>query len=281
MLKRIVFVTAFIFLLGSATVTHAQNFANWRPKDKKEAAATEKPTTPADSAKQTPPARTDEESKVINGALERVAAEASGKGDTETQESSRYTLGATDEIEIQVLRHPEVSGRFQINQEGKIQYEFVGDIKLSGMTKEDAAKVIAERLAEYIISPEVSVKISGYNSKVVYVVGEVGRPGKIFMRGDTITIREALMDAGLPQLTGVTRKSRLITPSEKGKGAVKKVDVYALLYEGDLTQNFEMKPGDVIYIPATFLTKTMRALQPVAAPIGTAAGTGRTLTTGF
>ena len=99
------------------------------------------------------------------------------------------------------------------------------------------------------------------------------------MRGDTISVREALMQAGLPQLSGVTRKSRLITPSEKGKGDVKRVDVYALLYEGDLRQNFVMKPGDVIYIPATFLTKVMRALQPVTAPVGNAVGTARTVYT--
>ena len=84
------------------------------------------------------------------------------------------------------------------------------------LTKEEAEKLLADKLSEYIIAPEVSIKIIGYNSKVVYVVGEVGAPGKIFMRGDTITVREALMQAGLPQLTGVTRKSRLITPSESG-----------------------------------------------------------------
>src|SRR5262245_11814472 len=44
--------------------------------------------------------------------------------------SSEYTLGFLDEIEIDVLRHPEVSGKYPINAEGAIQYEFVGDIKV-------------------------------------------------------------------------------------------------------------------------------------------------------
>jgi len=197
------------------------------------------------------------------------------------ESSSRYTLGPTDVIEIAVLRHEEVSGTYIINKEGKIQYEFVGDVKVSGMTKDEVAKVLAQRLENYVIAPEVNVKITGYNSKICYVVGEVAAPGKIYMRGDTITVREALMQAGLPMLSGVTKKSRLITPSEKGKGAKKDINVYALLYEGDLRENAIMKPGDVLYIPPTFLTKAMRAISPVAAPIGTAAGTGRTLTTGF
>jgi protein involved in polysaccharide export with SLBB domain len=190
------------------------------------------------------------------------------------EETSRYTLGPSDVIAITIMRHPEVSGQFPINAEGKIQYNFVGDIVISGMTKDEAAKAISQRLSDYIINPEVSVKIIGYNSKVVYVVGEVYIPGKIFMRGDTITIREALMQARLPMLSGVTKKSWLITPAPDGKAMKKEVNVYALLYEGDLRENYLMKPGDVIYIPATFLTKTMRAISPITAPIGAAASAG-------
>jgi len=220
------------------------------------------------------------EDQILQQSLSQIMNMPVGHNYTQ-EEISRYTLGPADVIQVSVLRHPEVSGNYVINHEGKIQYEFVGDIEISGLTKDEAAEAISERLSEYIVSPETSVKITGYNSKVVYVVGEVYRPGKIFMRGDTITIREALVQAGLPALTGKTRKSRLITPDETGKVKKKYVDVYALIYEGDLRENYVMKPGDVVYIPPTFLTKAMRAIQPVAAPIGAAAGTGRTVTTGF
>lgn len=193
-------------------------------------------------------------------------------------DDSKYTLGPNDIVEVTVMRHPEVSGQFPINSEGKIQYNFVGDIMISGLTKEDAAKTLADRLSEYIISPEVSVKIVGYNSKVIYVFGEVGAPGKVFMRGDTITIREALVQSGLPQLTGILKQSWLITPSEAGKVDKKSVNVYALMFEGDLRQNFTMKPGDVLYVPPTTMTKVLRAVTPITAPIGNVAGTARTVT---
>jgi len=127
----------------------------------------------------------------------------------------------------------------------------------------------------------VTVQITGYNSKIVYVIGEVGNPGKIFMRGDTITVREALVQAGLPLLSAKAAQSRLITPSDTGKVERKIVNIHKLLYEGDLRENLVMKPGDTLYVPPTLMAKTLRAIQPVAAPIGTAASTGRTLTTGF
>jgi len=194
---------------------------------------------------------------------------------------SRYTLGIDDVIEISVARHPEVSGGYQLNNEGKIQYEFVGDIKIAGKTKKEVTKIIEDSLSKYIISPQVLVKITGYNSKVVYVIGEVGRPGKIFMRGDTITVREALVQAALPLLSAKAAKSFLITPSSDGSPAQKRVNVHNLLYKGDLRENLVMKPGDTLYIPPTVMAKAMRVIQPVASPINTAAGTGRTVMTGF
>lgn len=199
----------------------------------------------------------------------KVMAEASSSPENlrYSPESSTYTLGPNDIIEVAVMRHPEVSGQFPINAEGKIQYNFVGDVVVSALTKEQAKDVIANRLTEYIINPEVTVTVTGYNSKIVYVVGEVGAPGKIYMRGDTITAREALVQAGLPLLSGTLRKSWLITPAETKKGEKKEIDVYALMFEGDLRQNLVMKPGDVLFIPPTMLTKALRAITPVTRPV--------------
>lgn len=199
---------------------------------------------------------------------------------TYSDKNSTYTLGPNDVIEVAVLRHPEVSGKYILNNEGKIQYEFIGDVLLSGYTKEEAAQLLGKTLSTYIVNPQVTIKISEYNSKIVYVVGEVGRPGKIIMRGDTITVREALLEAGLPLLTAKTTQASMFTPTA---GDVKRrnVDVDALLYKGDLRQNFIMKPGDTLYVPATFWAKAMRVINPIAQPIGQAASTGAAVTTGI
>ena len=166
------------------------------------------------------------------------------------------------------MRHPEVSGQYIINQEGKIQYEFVGDVILAGLTKEHAIKLLSEKLSVYIIKPEISFKIAGYNSKIVYVVGEVAHPGRIPMHGDTITVRDALLEAGLPLIgSAATDSASIFTPASSGKVIRKKVDVEALLYKGDLRENYILHPGDCLYVPATFLAKAMRVISPVTTPV--------------
>ncbi len=309
-LLRVLAVLTLVVLVSAAQPLYAQNFSNWTPDQKADTAGAQKTdlkANPQADPKASPtvnvavdpqagvavnvktetlptavlPTFSEEDltglspeeiqamvgTGLIPGGMPDHPAIISGQ-----ETASTYTLGPTDVIMITVMRHPEVSGEYPINMEGKIQYEFVGDLVLSGLVKDEAEEVVSDRLSEYIVSPEVTVKITQYNSKIVYVVGEVAAPGKIFMRGDTITVREALMQAGLPRLSGITKKSHLITPTDAGKPKKKYIDVYALLYQGDLRENDIMYPGDVLYIPPTFLTKVMRVISPVAAPIGQAAG---------
>ncbi|MBU2541273.1 MAG: polysaccharide export protein [Candidatus Omnitrophica bacterium] len=191
----------------------------------------------------------------------------------------KYTLGPEDVVEITVMRHPEFSGVYPINLEGKIQYKFVGDIEVTGLTKKELEEKIKELVANFIISPEINITILDYKSKVIYVLGEVARPGKYYMRSENIPVREAVVQAGLPTLAAAMRKCELITPSENGKGKKKKVDLYSILYGGELKKNIEMKPGDVFYVPATVMAKIMRVINPVVAPVGTAASGVRSATT--
>ncbi len=191
------------------------------------------------------------------------------------EQNSKYTLGADDVINIVVMRHPEVSGEYTINKEGKVQYEFVGDIVLAGLTKDQAIDLLTLKLSMYIIKPEITIKITGYNSKIVYVVGEVANPGRIPMHGDTITVRDALLAAGLPLIgSAATDSASIFTPAATGKVVRKKVNVEALLYKGDLRENYVLHPGDCLYVPATFLAKAMRAVSPVTTPVSQVAGAG-------
>jgi len=186
--------------------------------------------------------------------------------------SSKYTLGPDDVIEIEVRRHPEFSGKYTINSEGKIEYKFIGDMAVDGMTKAQFQQKLIGMLSEYIIDPEVNVQIVQYLSKVYYVIGEVNRPGKFYMNGDSATVLNAIVAAGLPNQAASTRKCRLITPSAKGRSKIVYVNVYELLYGGNLKCNVAMKPGDILYIPSTIIAKVIQVIRPVTDTVSSAAG---------
>ena len=186
--------------------------------------------------------------------------------------ASKYTLGPDDVIEIDVRRHPEFSGKYTVTAEGKIEYKFIGDVMVSGLTKLQLQEKLVGIISDYVIEPEVNVQILQYLSKVYYVIGEVNRPGKFYMNGDSVTVLAAIIAAGLPNQGSSTRKCRLITPNEKGKNNVKYVNVYELLYGGSLKCNQDMKPGDILYVPSTVIAKVIKIISPVTNAISSAAG---------
>ncbi len=195
-------------------------------------------------------------------------------------EKTNYTLGADDVVEITVLRHPEFSGIFPVNKEGKIQYKFAGDMEVSGLTKSQLEDKIKQLIAAYVISPEVNITITEFRSKIFYVLGEVGAPGKYYMHAEKMPVREAVFQAGLPTHAAAMRKCRIISPDEGGRAKIRKLDLYSLLYGGDLRKDLTMSPGDVLYVPSTVMAKVIRVINPVASTIGLASGTPEDISTG-
>jgi len=193
---------------------------------------------------------------------------------------TQYTLGPDDIIEILVLRHPEFSGVFPVNKEGKIQFKFVGDMEVNGLTKQELQEKIKQAISTYVISPEVNVTITEYRSKVFYVLGEVGSPGKYYMRAEKLPVREAVFQAGLPTHAASMRKCRIISPDEAGRAKIRKVDLYSLLYGGDLRKDLNLFPGDVLYVPSTVMAKLIRIINPIASTIGIASSTPENVNTG-
>ena len=187
-----------------------------------------------------------------------------------------YTLGPEDVVEISVMHHPDFSGIYPVDLEGKIQYKFVGDINVTGMTKGKLENKIKTIISAYVASPEVNVMIIEFKSKVFYVLGEVGSPGKYNMRSESITVSEAVITAGLPTVAAAMRKTRIITPGVNGS-KIRKVNLYSLLYAGDLKEDALLKPGDTLYVPSTVMAKLIRVISPVSTTVGLAAGPPATI----
>jgi len=183
------------------------------------------------------------------------------------EEYGEYTLGKDDVITISVRRHPEFSGAFPLGPNGKIQYPFVGDIDLGYLTKSEAREKITDILSVYVTSPEVDITITAYNSKTVYVLGSVAGPGKYSMRAEFMPVREALLAAGLPRenITAL-RRAVIVRPMPEGKAITKKVNLLDMLYNGNLKLNYDLRSGDIVYVPATVLFKVTTVLDQVLNP---------------
>ncbi len=185
-------------------------------------------------------------------------------------EGSDYTLGTDDVVTIIVRNQPDFSGRYVVDPEGNIQYNFVGDIKAVGKTKEELKAEIIKNLKKFVRYPEVAVMISEYRSKAVYVFGFVNAPGKYAMKGNRITVKEAIVAAGLPRMDGSLKRVYIIRPSEHTSDkepAKKKVDLDKLINKGQSTEDFVLQPGDTIVVHQRFFDKFVNAYSRLVGPL--------------
>lgn len=185
-------------------------------------------------------------------------------------EGSDYTLGIDDVLTIIVRNQPDFSGRFVVDPEGDIQYNFVGDVPAEGKTKEEVKAEIINRLKRFVRYPEVAVMISEYRSKAIYVFGFVNAPGKYAMKGNKITVKEAVVAAGLPRMDGSLNRVYIIRPSQytgDGKPSKKKVNLDKILNRGESTEDFLLQPGDTVVVHQRYFDKFVNAFSRLVGPV--------------
>ena len=191
---------------------------------------------------------------------------------------------------LQFLKEPEVSlslarsqqawqitGEHMVGPDGQVMLGTYGKVRVTGLTQVQAKQAIESHLAEFLENPEVAVDIFAYNSKVYYVITEGAGQGDGVSRFP-ITGNETVLDA-LAQINGMPEVSSkriwVARPSPYGSRCdqVLPVDWHAVAQRGDVTTNYQLLPGDRVFIAQDRLTATSNALGKVSAPLQRIFGT--------
>jgi polysaccharide export outer membrane protein len=159
--------------------------------------------------------------------------------------SPNYVIGADDLLNIQVWKEPQLSGQFPVRPDGKITLLLIHDIMAAGYTPEQLTADITARLTKFVTDPVVDVSVVAVNSKHVFMVGEVERPGPMQITPG-MTILQAIASAGL---TPYANKSHIYIwrgdPAHQQKVAF---DYKKAIKKGDM-QGVSLLPGDTIVVP--------------------------------
>jgi polysaccharide export outer membrane protein len=165
---------------------------------------------------------------------------------TPVAELAATTLGAGDVLEVRVFQEPELSGAYQVGPQGDIIFPLCKRVVVGGLTANGAAEKLRARLSEgFMRNPQVSVLVKEYNSKKVFVFGEVQKPGT-FAFQDGMSIVQALTLAG-----GFTRNAAQnntsVTRLVNGQEVKSKVNVQDIAL--GKAPNVTLEPGDIVYVP--------------------------------
>ena len=157
-----------------------------------------------------------------------------------------YRIGSGDFLRLDVFGRPEVSGKHLVGPDGNITIPIAGNFMMNNLTREEAQKIIHERLSLYFKTPQVTLEVEEYNSNQVTVLGRVERAGvQKFPHSPTLV--EVLASAGaMPILDKQATLTRCAIM--RGRDNLIWVDLKSLL-NGDPVYNLRMKKGDIVFIP--------------------------------
>lgn len=169
---------------------------------------------------------------------------------------TEYILGPGDRVEIMVYRHDDLKRTIPIDPSGKITYPMIGDIQAGGLSIFQFRDNLRDRLAEYIVNPQVSVSVTAVQSQKVYVIGEVTKPGVLSLNKPMSAI-EAISEAGGFTLDAKDQ-SVMVIRGNRDKPQLIKLDLEDALKKGDITQNIQLRSGDIVYVPSTLIADVSR-----------------------
>ena len=157
-----------------------------------------------------------------------------------------YVIGPSDVLTITVWKETSLSGNMLVRPDGMISLALLGDVQAAGLTPLQLADQIAAKLKKFIQEPNVSVVISQIHSKVIYLLGEVGKRGPVEMTPGMTLLAAISSGGGLTDFANP--KKMYILRNEAGTQTKIPVN-YKQALKGDPAINVILKPGDTIVVP--------------------------------
>lgn len=155
-----------------------------------------------------------------------------------------YVIGPADVLSVQVWHEPDLSANsLPVRPDGKISIALLNDIQAAGLTPMQLGDEITKGLKKYVSDPQVTVVVDAINSKRIYVMGQVQRPGAYPLLPE-MSVLQALSGAGGFLQYANPKKTYVL------RGATKLPFSYKDALRGNhLDQQPILQAGDTVVVP--------------------------------
>jgi polysaccharide export outer membrane protein len=163
--------------------------------------------------------------------------------------SADYLIGPGDMLQVFVSRHPELTVTVPVRPDGKITTPLSEDLVAVGKSPSILARDVEAVLGEFVRNPQVNVIVTQAASALnqIKVMGQVRAPQALPFR-EGMTVADAILAVGGLAEFAAGNRAKLIR-EEAGKQKEYRLRLNRLLNDGDLTQDMDLRAGDVIVIP--------------------------------
>jgi len=212
--------------------------------------------------------------QVVSSAPEHTAsaADASASPATTTnpqlqERYPRYRISPGDQFDVNFELSPEFNQlAVEVQPDGYVNLRSVGDVHVSGQTVPELTETLRVAYGKMLHDPLISIVLKDFQKPFFVADGQVGRPGKYDLRGDT-TLTEAIAIAG--GFTDNSRHSQVLLfrrISDQWTEA-RIINVKKMEKAGNLKEDPILHPGDMLFVPKSTYSKIERYIP--SANVGT------------
>jgi polysaccharide export outer membrane protein len=176
--------------------------------------------------------------------------------------AARYQIQPSDTIAISYRYTPEFDFTGVVQPDGFINAPIIGDLKIAGLTLDQARDVVLGKAAVRLRDPEISVLLKDFVKPAFTVGGEVGQPGKFDLRGH-VGVSEAIAMAGGFKPTAKHTQVLLLRRYDGEHVSTQLIDIQKLSHKPNAEPEFQIVAGDFLYVPQSRFSRIERIL-PIA-----------------
>ena len=166
----------------------------------------------------------------------------------------RYVLRPGDVLGVSFPYTPEFNQSVAVQPDGFITLRQLPDLKVTGMNLPQLRVAIQRAYSGILKNPEISIELREFEKPYFIAGGQVGKPGKYELIGDT-TVSEGVAMAG--GFTEAAKHSQvlLVRRVSDNQIAVKKLNLKAMMAQADMREDVHLEPGDQLFVPQNFISK--------------------------
>jgi polysaccharide export outer membrane protein len=172
----------------------------------------------------------------------------------------QYTLRTGDMVELQYRYTPELNQTVTVLPDGDVNLNLVGNLKVSGLTVEQARDLILQKAKAELNDPELNLILREFQRPYVVVAGEVAKPGKIDLR-ETTTAMQAILLAGGFTENAHSGQVLLFRQINGDTAEVKILKLAHIRNTSALEQDAQLEPGDMLMVPRNKLENISRYMK--------------------
>ena len=177
-----------------------------------------------------------------------------------------YRLRQGDELTIQVVQQADLGTRngndimYTVRPDGYVSFPMVGAVKADGLTVDEFTAQLQQGLSRYIVNPDITVNVTKLGGVRVYVFGEINKPGAYTLTKSS-TVIDAIGAAGSFNWDTAKKKIYLIHQDNPEKPIP--INLNRILHTGDMSENYIMREGDVLYLTKNSRINFARDIAPI------------------